>query len=596
MSGFVHEDQVKANITIWQMMKGVWPYGKGARHYFWLSVGAVLTVGITSRLFPTIIGYAIDEGILKSDASLVARMAIAYCVGQLVYVISNFIYNYYFQKFGNRLLYNLREKLHDRVQHLPMPFFDRTPTGRIVTRLTNDTGNLGELAGDGLVNVLVDGVILISIIVAMVLISPLLALCTLICTPFFVWFSIYLTDRMRNTLRDSKKRFSELNSFASERITGMKTVQILGLEDAVDRQYRATSSDYRELVMKAIKTSALLHPTMNLYNALTIGVAIAVGGYFSLHAGLAVGSFTAFLIHVQDMVPLLREILDKYQQFQNSLTSAERVFHLLEEPVEENPDSFLRVPAQLDVSIRDMSFRYQDGLPWVLRDLSLRIPVGTRAALIGRTGSGKSTLISLLMRFYDPPPGKIAVGGVDLERWPRQELRRKIGLVQQDPFIFRGTILENVSLGNVTIAEGAVQAALDKIGYLQLLRRTGRDLNSFVEEKGANLSAGERQLIAFARVMAYQPELLILDEATANVDSETEAILQRATETILQGRTSIVIAHRLSTVQNSDLIFVLDQGKLVEQGKPADLVASKGLFYQYLQESLLQNQNSQESK
>lgn len=594
MSGYVHDDQVKANINIWQMMKGVWPYGKGARGYFWVSVAAVLTVGVTSRLFPTIIGYAIDEGILKSDAGLVARMAVAYFAGQLAYVVANFIYNYYFQKFGNRLLFNLREKLHDRVLHLPMPFFDRTPTGRIVTRLTNDTGNLGELAGDGLVNVLVDAVILLSIIIAMVAISPLLALCTLICTPLFVWFSIYLTDRMRDTLRDSKKRFSELNSFASERITGMKTVQILGLEEAVDRQYRSTSREYRDLVMRAIRTSALLHPTMNLYNALTIGVAIAVGGYFSLHAGLAVGSFTAFLIHVQDMVPLLREILDKYQQFQNSLTSAERVFHLLEEPVEQGPDAVLATPEQLDVSIRDLSFRYQEGLPWVLRDLSLRIPVGTRAALIGRTGSGKSTLISLLMRFYDAPPGKLRIGGVELERWPRQELRRKIGLVQQDPFIFRGTIFDNVALGNPAIDESMVTAALEKIGYLQLLRRTGRDLRAPVEEKGANLSAGERQLIAFARVMAYAPELLILDEATANVDSETEAILQRATETILKGRTSIVIAHRLSTVQNSDLIFVLDQGRLIEQGKPADLVASKGLFYQYLQESLRPGTPAQE--
>ncbi len=588
MSAFVHDDQVKANISIWQMMKGLWPYGKGARPYFWVSVTAVLTVGITSRLFPTIIGYAIDEGILKSDAPLVARMAVAFCVGQLVYVTANFTYNYYFQKFGNRLLFNLRERLHARVQNLPMPYFDRTPTGRIITRLTNDTGSLGELAGDGLVNVLVDGVILISIVVAMVVISPLLALCVLLCTPLFVWFSVHLTNRMRDTLRDSKKKLSELNSFASERITGMKTVQILGLEDAVDRRYRTTSQDYRELVMRALRTSALLHPTMNIYNAVTIGIAIAVGGYFSLNTGLAIGSFTAFLLHVQDMVPLLREILDKYQQFQNSLTSAERVFHLLEEPIEQNPDSFLTVPEKLDVSIRDLSFRYQEGLPLVLRDLSLRIPVGTRAALIGRTGSGKSTLISLLMRFYDPPLGKISVGGIELERWPRQELRRKIGLVQQDPFIFRGTIFDNVALGNEAITSAAVTAALDKIGYLQLLRRTGRSLDSVVEEKGANLSAGERQLIAFARVMAYQPELLILDEATANVDSETEAILQRATETILQGRTSIVIAHRPSTVQNSDLIFVLDHGKLIEQGKPADLIKSRGVFYQYLQESLLQ--------
>lgn len=584
MTEYLQEDQVKANITLWQTLKGLWPYGKGYRRYFWISAAAVVTVGVSSRILPTLIGIAIDDGIMKNDSSMLVKMALAFLLVQSVYAVSNYIYSYYFQKFGNRLLFNLREKLHDHVQHLPVAYFDRTPTGRIVTRLTNDTENLAGLASDGLVNVVVDGIILFSIVTAMILISPLLTLATLFVTPFFIWLSLVLSNRMKVALRDSKKKFSELNSFASERINGMKTVQILNLQSAAQETYSRYSKDYRNVLMKSLRTSALLHPTMNLYNAITITIALGLGGYFSLEFGLSVGALVAFLLHVQDTIPNLREILDKYQQFQNSITSSERVFQLLDEPAEASG----KIPAAanrfLDIEFRGLTFHYQPGLKPALVDLDLKIPQGTRAAVIGRTGSGKSTLISLLMKFYAAEPRELWIGGRPIEEWSTSELRSQIGLVQQDPFLFRGSLVENVTLGKEGLAAEDVKAAFEKLGYWPLLARSGRDHFFQVEERGANLSAGERQIIAFARVMVHQPQLLILDEATANIDSETEAVLQAATEVILRGRTSIVIAHRLSTIQNSDCVFVLSEGRLIESGSPKDLIDSRGMFFDYLNE------------
>lgn len=582
VNDFVHEDKVKANINLWQMFKGLWPYGRGFQRYFWIATFAILVVGISSRLLPTVVGLAIDQGFLKGDTSFIVKMAVAYFLIELVYTGSQYVYNFFFQRFGNRLLFNLRSQLHQHVLNLPVTYFDRTPTGRIVTRLTSDTESLGGLAADGLVNLIFDGVVLISIVVAMFMISPPLAAVTLLVTPIFIWISFYLTEIMRDALRDSKKKFSELNSYGSERINGMKTVQILNLHEETNKNYVSLSQDYRELLMRSLRTSALLHPTMNAFNAVTISVALVMGGYYSVEDGLAVGSLVAFLMHIQDMGPYLREVLDKYQQFQNSLTSSERVFQLLDEKKEPTGDFSIEKRSGLEIQIKDLSFQYQQGLPLVLKNVSLNFKPGMRVALIGRTGSGKSTLTSLLMKFYSVPEKSIWVDGTPIESWSNLSLRRQIGMIQQDPFLFKGSLFENVSLGREGVSRETIQEALIQIGYWPIMERTGKNLDSTIEARGANLSAGERQLIAFARVMVHHPRLLILDEATANIDSESEVVIQRATEKILEGRTSIVVAHRLSTVQGSDLVVVLDQGEVAEVGPPSELLAKKGHYFNFL--------------
>lgn len=347
-------------------------------------------------------------------------------------------------------------------------------------------------------------------------------------------------------------------------------------------KFGTLSVDYRDTNMRSIKAYALMQPVMNLFNAVTITSALYFGGYLSAENSIAIGSLVAFLMNIQDFIPPLREILEKYQQFQNSLTSAERIFTLMDEP-KEHELAALTSPGSLrgELEIKNLNFQYESHLPLVLKNINLHIKAGESVALVGRTGSGKSTFISLLQRFYDAPEQTVFVDGLALESIPREEIRHHVGVVQQDNFIFRGNIRDNIGLGDPRITEEQIRMACEKTGYMALLTRTGRDLLSPVAERGANLSVGERQLIAFARILAFNPDILILDEATANIDSESEHIIQDATKEITKGRTSIIIAHRLSTIEQCDRIIVLNQGEVAEMGSHEELMQAQGMYYQF---------------
>jgi ATP-binding cassette subfamily B protein len=313
----------------------------------------------------------------------------------------------------------------------------------------------------------------------------------------------------------------------------------------------------------------------------TISAAMYFGGWLSSENALTIGAVVAFMMNAQDFIPPMRDILEKYQQFQNSLTSAERIFTLLDEPAEGELKNAEEVSGlRGEITIKHLNFRYEEQLPLVLKNININIRAGESIALVGRTGSGKSTFISLLQRFYDAPVNTITIDGKPLESITRHAIRSHIGVVQQDNFIFRGTIAENVSLGDPTMNLATVERALAQTGYLELLQRTGRGLQSPVEERGANLSVGERQLIAFARILAFNPDIFILDEATANIDSESELILQKATHEVMKSRTSIIIAHRLSTVRECDRIVVLKDGEIIEIGPHAELMQRRGVYYQ----------------
>ncbi|MBC7370847.1 MAG: ABC transporter ATP-binding protein, partial [Bdellovibrionaceae bacterium] len=330
-----------------------------------------------------------------------------------------------------------------------------------------------------------------------------------------------------------------------------------------------------------VKAYAGMFPIMNCFTGVVITSALYFGGWISLEGGLTIGAVVAFLMNSQDFMPPLRDILEKYQQFQNSLTSAERIFTLLDEPAESENSGAVAIPKlHGEIDIRNLNFRYEAQLPLVLKNINLKIARGESVAIVGRTGSGKSTFISLLQRFYEAPSGTIFMDGKPLEEITRHSIRTHIGVVQQDNFIFRGTIAENVHLGDPSITVAQVESALAQTGYLELLKRTGRNLNSGVEERGANLSVGERQLIAFARILAFDPDILILDEATANIDSESELILQRATQLVMKSRTSIIIAHRLSTVRECNRIILLKDGEIMEIGSHNELMNRRGLYYQ----------------
>ncbi len=577
---FVSEDQIKTGITGFGLMRRLWPYCKKHPWLFASVLISVVGLAVTSRMLPWVIGHAIDLGIKDKNIAVFQSMAMVYLGLQILNTLFQFAYNYVFQYFGNRVLYYVREDLVRHIQSLPIQYFNKTPIGRIVTRLTNDVSTLAELFTDGVVTIFVQFVIMCSILIAMALISWQVTLIVMALAPVFVWVSLKINARIRDIFREAKKKLSAVNSYVAENLNGIKVIQLYNRIHRNRHHFSKLSEEYKDLTLGSIRAYALMQPVMNIFSAVTISSALYFGGVFHESHGMAIGSLVAFIMHVQDFIAPLREILEKYQQFQNSLTSGERVFQVFDEvPEKENP--IQKTPEQWrgEISIEDLSFRYSDNLPLVLKNLSLKIQPGQSVAIVGRTGSGKSTLISLLQRFYEPPVGKIRMDGVPIEQIPFHLLRKHVGVVQQDNFVFRGSIATNISLHCDWITPAQIEKACRQVGYWDLLQQTGRNLESPVEERGANLSVGERQLIAFARILVFQPDILILDEATANIDSHSEKIIQQATAEVSKGRTSVIIAHRLSTIQNCDVIVVMDQGEIKELGNHAELMSKNGLYH-----------------
>lgn len=567
----MNEGQVSVTSqTIWRHV------GRYVSRHPWMltaTIACVFLVSALSRALPWIIGMIIDRAVLPKDAEMFFRLAVLYLVIEIFKTFFHFIENYAFQAFGNRMLFYVREDLYKHVLSLPLDFFNRTPVGRVVTRMTNDVNALGELFSDGMVAVFTQTVIILSTIVAMTLISWRLTLATLILMPVFLFIAFRMTQKIRLLLHETKSKLSAINVFLAENLSGIKIVQLYNQRPRQILRFQKVSQDYRESNLRMVKGYAWLQPILNLLNATLITSALVAGGYLHLENAIPLGSLITFLMYAQDFIFPIREILEKFQQFQNSLTSAERVFTLFNEAEEPQLDGEWNASLKGEIEIRNLTFQYRPDRAKALEDVSLQIKPGQSVALVGRTGSGKTTLVSLLQRFYEAPPESIFLDGHPLEKIPRRELRRRLGVIQQDPVLFRGSLAFNVALDHPEVTPARVKEACERVG-LRL------PLDLFVEERGANLSLGERQLVAFARIFAFNPEILILDEATANIDSETESLLKKATAEVTRGRTSILIAHRLSTIEHCDQVVVMDHGKVAEQGAPTELLKRGGLYAQ----------------
>lgn len=577
------DDNVKVKITLVELLRRLWPYFMRQKWPFALALLAVIGLAVAGRLIPTVFGYAVDEGIVKSRAGVLLGAALLYLFLEVLRTFMMFAHSYLFAKVGNRVLYEIRDELITHTQSLPVPFFDKNPTGRIVTRVTNDVVALGELFTQGIIHMIANFFSMVAIVIAMYMISPKMASITLLIAPPLIYIGIRLSQRIRDVLRESKKKLAAINAFVAENISGMRVLQLYRRVNHNRRRFETLSKDYQNLQLQQVNLYALLWPTVNFFNAASIGIALWYGGLMTARDAISTGAMLAFILHVQDFIHPLRVILEKYQLFQNSLSGAERIFTLLAETREENTgDPLSQERLRGAIEYRDVTFRYGEALPVVLDSVRLTIQPGQSVALVGRTGSGKSTMIALLQRLYDIRDGGIWVDGRPLNSIRRSELRRRIGVVQQDTFMFRGTIADNIGLNDPRITPERIAWAAEQACCQDLLRRHG-GLNAKVEERGANLSFGERQLIAFARILAFDPDILILDEATANIDSQSEALIQEATRHVTRGRTSIIIAHRISTILECDLIVVMDKGRIIETGRHSELIARAGVYYQLCQ-------------
>jgi ATP-binding cassette, subfamily B, multidrug efflux pump len=585
---FIDEDKVRGQMSLRRLMIRLWPWiwqdKRGVISVFFL----VIAYTILGRTLPFLFGYAIDEGIRKNAIDVVYWVAGLFLACEITRVSFGFLQSYLMEKIGNRVLFQMRERLIDHVQHLPIRYFDKNPAGRILTRVTNDVLSLGDLFNQGFTALFVSGLELIAIAAAMFMLSFKLAAFTLIITPAALYFSIKLSERCRFFFAETKKKMAQMNAFTAESLNGMKVLQLFHQTLNRQQKFSRLSDEYRGLQMQTVKQYAMLWPVLGFFNVATVASALFFAAYFRESQGLTIGEISTFILLVQSFYSPIRTILERYTQFQNSLAGADRMFTLLAEP-RENLEGSEITRSKGAIEISGLSFKYAPEADYALRAMNLSIRSGESVALVGRTGSGKSTTAGLLQRFYEYSEGEIFLDGVELRKYKLAELRQRIGVVQQDPFIFRGTLFTNITLHDPSISLERAREALIRASGEKLLLRHAEGLQARVEERGGNLSVGEKQMIAFARVLAFDPDILILDEATANIDSESEALIQKATREAIRGRTSIIIAHRLSTVVDCDKIVVLDKGSVMEVGSHAELMERDGMYSRYYRAALEQN-------
>jgi ATP-binding cassette subfamily B multidrug efflux pump len=571
------QDHLRVGTSIFEIFVRLWPYFMRRKLAFFTSIAAVALGATAGRVAVLVFGHAIDSSKDPNYRQIIVFAAIGYFLLLTTSALMDFVQSYVFGRLGNGVLYELRSSLIDHLQNLPVSYFDKTPSGRIVTRLTNDVVALGEVFTQGLINVFAALVSMTAIVIAMATISFKLTVLTLMIAPPLTWVIWKLSQQVFEAQRASKAKLSKINAFVAENVGGMRVLQLYGRVERNSARFRGLSDEYRQDMMNQVKSYALLWPVVSLFNGTAVAIALYFGGRMVMGNIVSTGMMVAFFMNVRAFIDPLNMILDKYQVLQNSVSGAERVFTLQDEVVESS-DGAATDRLRGEVEFRDVAFRYRPELPFAIDGINLKIRPGQSVALVGRTGSGKSTSIALMQRLYDVSQGEIRIDDRPISDYPRKFLRSRIGVVQQDTFMFRGTVSENIALGDPSIARERILRAAAGARLSDFLRSHAGGLDAKVEERGANLSFGERQLIAFARILAFDPDILILDEATANIDSHTEQLIQEATRKVRQGRTSLIIAHRISTIMDCDKIVVLDKGRVAEEGSHQELYSLGGIY------------------
>lgn len=565
------------------------------RPYLWLvaaALGCLMLDGLLQLVGPIMTQRVIDVALPRHDTSLVWRSAALFAGSLVVAFACQYGETMLTGLLGQRVMRDLRRDIFGHVQRLPVVFFDRNPVGRLVTRVTSDVESLNELFTAGVVAGAGDLFTLLAISILMVVIDWRLALAAFGVIPFVYAASHVFRAKVRDSYRDIRLRLARINAYLQERITGMRIVQLFGRERMEAERFEELNRGHLRANLDSIKYYALYFPVIEILTTIALASLIVAGARRVEINALTVGTLSAFLQLVRRFFQPLQDLSDKFNTLQQAMAASERVFKLLDTPVaDRGAASVAPAPARrhgVTVEFRDVWFAYDlghvardDGQPtapeWVLKGVSFKVEPGRTLALVGHTGAGKTTIVNLLLRFYDPQRGEILVDGRDVREIPLDELRSLIGYVQQDIFLFAGDVLTNIRLSN-DISEEAVAHAAMRVGADRIIRRLPGGYSQVLGERGASISVGERQLLSFARAVAADPALLILDEATSAVDSEIEAEIQRALGELMRGRTTIAVAHRLSTIVDSDEILVLHHGHVRERGTHRELLAKHGLY------------------
>ena len=533
----------------------------------------------TQLLGPYITKIAIDRYIANRDIQGLDLMVWAYFGVVLLGFVFLFVQTYATEFTGQRAMHDLRMEVFSHLQRQDMAYFDRNPVGRLMTRTINDVETLNELFSTGVVGLLEDVCIVFGIAGAMLWLDWRLALVCLAAFPLILYISRFYRRRARDVYRESRLVLARLNAGLQENIAGMATIQAFGQEEKMYKRFRDINLRYRNVLLRSVRYNAVFFPIIEVFSALTIGLLLWYGGRQILASTIQAGVIVAFIQYIQRMYQPIRDLAEKYNIMQAAMASSERIFTLLDtqERIKnaERPKRVEKVRGE--VEFKDVWLSYHPGDP-VLKGISFHVRPGEKVALVGATGGGKTTIISALCRFYDVERGTILIDGIDVREWNKQELRRHLGLVLQDVFLFSGDIAANISLGDDRVSEKRVVESARRAQIAPFIESLPQRYAEEVQERGSTLSQGQRQLLSFARALAFDPEILILDEATSSVDTETEMLIQEALQELLKERTALIIAHRLSTIKNADRILVIHKGEIWEQGTHQELLQHGGLY------------------
>jgi ATP-binding cassette subfamily B multidrug efflux pump len=567
-----------------RLIKRLWKFILPYKKLFWLAMLLLPLQQAFGLAQPYLMKIAIDRYIAGRDLWGLQNVGLLFFAALVGETVTVFFHYYITMAVAQRCLADMRVEIFSHVQKLPMSYFDRNPVGRLVTRMTTDVDVLQEMFSSGVMTLISDFVMVAWIVGIMCYLDAGMALVSLALIPLMAWAVNFFRVKARQSYRQIRERIARINAYLGEAISGMSIIQIFAREEKTFREFDELNADHRDAYHLSNLYEAALYSMIEAAGSVSVALLLWYGGGQVLHGIIGIGTVVAFKEYIHRFFVPLRDFSQKYAVMQSAMSSAERIFQLLDTPVSiESPKNpVIPKPFRGEVVFDNVWFHYKPDDP-VLKGVSFRIEPGEKVALVGATGSGKTTTIKLLNRFYDIQKGSIKVGGVDVREWDLEALRQHIGVVLQDVFLFSGDVHTNLALGNPLIPMDRIEQAARSANAESFIRRLPEGYNALVRERGSNFSGGQRQLLSLARVLVFQPEILVMDEATSSVDTETEALIQDALEKVMRNRTCMLIAHRLSTIRNADRIIVLHHGEVREIGSHAELMEKQGIYHRLYQ-------------
>ncbi len=587
----MHEEEVLGKAYDARLMRRLLQYLRPYKPQVLLALAAIISASVLQLAQPYLMKIAIDRYIARGDLAGMNLVAFGFLIVLLLSFVLEYVQTYTMQITGQRIMFDLRMQIYGHLQRLDVRYYDRNPVGRMMTRVTTDVDVLNDLFTSGVVTVFGDVFTLVGIMAVMLMMDWRLALVAFAVLPLIGVVTHWFRKNVREYYRKVRLWIARINAFLQEHITGMSTLQLFRREAKSFEAFDEINKSHRDANIDSIFYYAVFYPAIEIIGALAAALIIWYGGGRVIQGTATLGALVAFIQYSQRFFRPISDLSEKFNILQGAMASSERIFKLLDEPVHVMSPAALQPSAgaaggdgheRSSIVFDRVWFGYNDG-DYVLRDVSFEVKAGERVAIVGATGAGKSTIINLLMRFYDVNKGRILVGGRDVREMNLQELRSLFSLVLQDVHLFLGTIGGNIRLGNEAISDEEVWRAARAVHADTFIDRLPDGLASRVAERGSTLSVGQKQLLSFARALAFDPRVLILDEATSSVDTETELLIRDALQVLMAGRTTIAIAHRLSTIQDMNKILVLHKGELRESGTHQELLAQRGLYYKLYQ-------------